>query len=345
MDRIIACACVALAAALAACSSSSSSEARIGSTTTALEFCTTTSELQLEQIARCLKVAPPMLASIRELSAPACAALDHEVAAGRATYDPTKGAACARAWATRDCSGQMAWPSGFDTAQPFDAPPECHAAIVGTIPPEGECWSSAGCAGGFCAARVDACGGVCIPFAGEGEDGVCAPGLGHTMDPERSSCERPSGEGGRCPCAAGLYCDVSGSEPVCRTQQTSGPCDWAECAPGYSCNGIPRACLPIVDVGAGCGATAVCGYGAYCHSSTGTCVAFPDVGQPCTVSRDGMIGDVPCARGWCDVETSTCRAPKADGEPCAWFSECRGYCDYTTFQCSGADVAPVCTPP
>lgn len=158
------------------------------------------------------------------------------------------------------------------------------------------------------------------------------------------------------PCAEGLQCRLG----VCtRAADIGGPCraDSSDCRPGLVCDRDrciePRftveaggpcgdaggACSPLerlACVGDRCVASRVVGAGEPCDElvrrcpgemtclcttvgpcSEGVCGTFPGVGEPC---RLGRFCD-PRTQAWCD-ETSTCRAPSGDGEPCSIARPC-----------------------
>ena len=226
----------------------------------------------------------------------------------------------------------------------------------------GACWSATDCADGFCAATSQ-CGGQCLAYSTEGQPctAPCAPGLVCAADPSGDTtwgiCSKLSDAGGPCPCKQGLYCeDGSGlpggqstATPSCQPQRESGFChQWDACAAGFVCAGDVSSCVPLVGLGASCGAAARCGWGSYCDPATSACAAYPDLGQPCVLTRDGTTAQLPCMHGWCDASgTKKCVSPKADGEPCSSYDECASYaCDTVQQRCVGSGYVPqVCVPP
>jgi hypothetical protein len=347
MNRGSTYACAAGAVLLFACGKQD-----VGSTASALEFCTTTRGIAADNAARCMKMSPAARASFVERGAPTCASVAHEVQMGRASYDPARGAACARAMAEM-------WDCAFSGVAPEAKLDDCRLALRGKVDAGGECWSNVDC-DGACLLAWPSCSGRCTRPAAVGDscDALpCLPGLSCTLELVSGStysgrCRVASGPGGPCPCRDGFYC---GADQTCQPQRTSGFCErWNECADGFACAGSPGMCLRIAGEGESCGIRP-CGFGYRCDAASSTCVVLPDIGQRCVLEIDGTTGELQCVSGWCDVDgTKACRAPKGEGEPCGDWGpqafpgrhgqECDGYCDPTTQRCVALTSA-TCTAP
>ncbi len=341
---------VCLAVLITACSDPGTT---VGSTADAEHFCRTLSQLSIDKQAECFKVALAVTSEQAEQVADRCAAMQHEVDAARASYDAVKGSACAHSLA--------ALPGCAAYASMMNPTADCTAAVRGTVGPTGACWSASDCADGYCTSFMG-CGGQCVAYSMEGQPCTtpCAPGLVCTWDYLGGSpygiCSTPSDVDGPCPCKQGLFCDYgpavtgggSGPPPTCQPQLTSGFChNFDECAPGFVCAGEVSSCVPLVGLGAPCGAASYCGWGSYCDSATSACAAYPDLGQACVLSRNGTTAELRCIRGTCDSSgTKTCVARKPEGEACTSYDECASYfCDSVQQRCGGVYVPPVCTPP
>jgi hypothetical protein len=328
----------------------------VGSTATAFDFCKTFSDITADKFGQCWSAAPAVIDELKAQDEVLCPGMQAEVDAGRAVYDPGKGGSCARTLASLDgCTVflDFLW-VGPEFRRPV-LPADCAAALIGAVAPGGQCSQSMDCAGGYCNAPMS-CGGPalsgqCVAFPTEGQPcpaGVCLAGLGCNFAfTSAAVCVALSAADGPCPCQAGLYCDTSGATPNCKATTTNGFCTTGlECAPGYECSGVPKACIPLVGLGARCGGLAECGMGYYCDSGSGTCAPQPTIGQSCVLSRNDTTAQLQCIGGWCDAAgTKACQPRKADGQTCTSYDECIGYCDTSTQTCAGASQGPGCIVP
>lgn len=236
--------------------------------------------------------------------------IEAAIAAGRVTYDASKAPACVAALAARACD-----------ALTQREPPECQAALDGTVEVGGDCTLDAECKGQTYCKSSGACPGQCAALEPAGgrctDDGDCQPGL--QCPGETLTCARPSAVGEDC---------GGGVAP--------------DCAPGSLClgddqeEGVPGKCRSITsvfvgDVGASCGGFVsggsdftLCKPNLSCALSfegtslSGQCVEKFAANGPCKASfPDG------CPAGqFCDTPTSppsldgTCRPVPKAGERC-----------------------------
>lgn len=241
-----------------------------------------------------------------------CSQLSKEVAAGRVSYDGTNAGACLTAYQSLSCI-QLAGSS-------VSLEPACAGILTPHVAAGGSCYDDADCIGGECN-ESETCPGKCEAYLAAGADcgvmipGHCGPGL-ECID---GACGTPSQVGGPCPCADGLWCDISDTTypaGVCKAKQTSGTCDPNEdqCEFGYVCAGT---CQPPVGPGGDCSASPylLCGFftGYYCGTDN-KCTALPVVGQSCTTA---------CSLGsYCDATTKLCTAAKQLGDACSLATPC-----------------------
>ena len=253
---------------------------------------------------------------------------------GRFVYNPTKGALCAKAFATAPCSVAGAAPGSPIVVA-------CTGMLDGTVPPGGDCVYSDECTSHNCITRAcgdTCCLGSCADSSDVGAnctdptacfpDNYCTVGQAPTANgppPGTGTCQRFLGLGESCGvklCQRGLACDPRTG--TCAAPVKDGqPCwpDGARCDnQGSFCNGAPGVCQPAGVPGASCffpsSATQSCVFYAYCQRSssdpsTGVCVPRPGVGEPCTSSSPSIY--CSCTDGICQypptppctVETAT----------------------------------------
>jgi len=252
---------------------------------------------------------------------------------GTVVYDGTKFDACAKAIVASGCAlaGE---------------PPECTAALDGTVEIGGDCQMDVECKGGdtYCKTGA-ACPGSCQKkeLAGGmcGRDGDCAAGLVCSKDTQK--CIVPAALGADCeggsspPCAPGTFCIGSEDNPpkpgkcMSNTEAFSGKqgesCYFGgapACSPELRCivtgigtGGIETACQEPYASGVACkpGIPDPCPVDEYCNvpqnSLDGTCTPRPKAGEPCAK----LFNDDVCAPNTrCDG--GTCRPRQKLGGTC-----------------------------
>jgi hypothetical protein len=230
------------------------------------------------------------------------------IADGRVEYEGRSAAECLRILRTRGC----------ESVNP--RMPACDAALRGTIPLGGSCWSSVECAGDAGCDRTSACPGTCAPLRALGEPCVVIEDCAHGLGCYSGTCQRAAREGEPCSlfgaeCEGGLVCVGTGPDPTCRrvesvyTGALGSPCDpdGSLCIPSSVCafdrleGTVPRyVCASPAPLGGPCR------------------YAFPDAclaGQRCDADPFGMGGSFD----------GTCRPLPVHGEPCAGGSACAAH--------------------
>jgi hypothetical protein len=259
--------------------------------------------------AECLKQNPAYLtAPGPSTSFDFCAEEAKSIAQGRATYDPSREAACTTAIRAFTCADF--WPMFSGGI----APAACQGLLTGRASAGSSCRLTTDCLSGYCTSEwTFACPGTCQPEVGLGGDCQQAPcGAGLRCDYSNlaaPSCAVAGGAGEACPCAFDLWCDTSAGAPgTCRLLITTGPCDPQNSACGFGTRCDGGTCQPLPGPGESCSSALPCGQGYECR---GTCQPWPRVGEPCTRK---------CLGGWCYVSpatnTGTCQAYLPLGAPC-----------------------------
>jgi hypothetical protein len=263
--------------------------------------------------------------------------IEQSIAAGKVVYDGKKVKACIAAIEARGCSME-------------GEPPECTAALDGTVEVDGDCELNAECKGGDTYCKVGAaCPGKCakkeLAGADCGSDDDCAAGLQCSKATQK--CFVPAAEsaacegGGSAPdCAPGFFCigsDDDAKKPgACKTfadafsGKSGDPCFFdgkPACTSDLRCivesvdpvaGKIVTACGQPFASGAACKIAIPdgCPTGEYCKAEPdkfdGTCTARPKAGEPC----GKMIDDDVCAADT-RCENGTCRARQHLGGSCS----------------------------
>ncbi|MCS6798408.1 MAG: hypothetical protein NZ898_07750 [Myxococcota bacterium] len=276
--------------------------------------------------------------------------IDEAVAAGRIRYDASRACACLDAFSRFSCDSEFG-----------DAPPpECVAALEGTVAVGGACSIHEECqAGAFCR-LTDSCPGTCTMRAAEnqpcGDDMLCAFGLScqGSVTGGESRCRmaaragEPCGDSDGRECGGFLECQRTSPEgsgtcqPATTFTATEGmPCDIEDgvlCAEGLSCafmrstTGAPELRCVRREVGSdgSCVVSVpdVCGSDRYCNVSgmsfSGTCAPLPTAGQPCTPFGRCAPGHA-CVfgeGGGGGPGSGTCRRLQDNGGACTASREC-----------------------
>ncbi len=167
-------------------------------------------------------------------------------------------------------------------------------------------------------------------------------------------------------CRSDLYCDVSGSCPICQERPgAGGDCSGsADCAIGTYCEPTTELCTAAKTVNAACSGDDECA-SSYCHESLGTCQQPVAKGQACGVADrcagfllcDGgicasrrmpgesctawtpgisnCVADAACVSGHC-TQVAVCGQTIPVGEPCTFTGGCTAtaFCDDSTGTCT-----------
>jgi hypothetical protein len=270
--------------------------------------------------------------------------IQSKIDGGTVHYDGAKASACINAIAARTCA----------TFNDRD-PPECLAAIDGTVDLGGDCTLDDECKGiAFCQSTTNTCPGTCTSLLVAGmacsKNDHCAAGL--VCSEETKLCVAPTGvdqpcEYGKPPCAAGLVClgkdDNAKTPGTCKASAQAfaaddgAACDAAKgqmCKTGLSCAAISLTLVPWTityqcvkagsyAVGAACKPAwpEACTAGNYCKVSNaltfdGTCAPRPQVGEAC----DDKKGP-PCRTGAVCV-ANKCQDFAANGVSCTGDAMC-----------------------
>ena len=304
-----------------------------GGATSLSAFCASLNAALAGAAVKCLHASATYLAAEHQESlGPDCGDLQKAANAGRLTFNSASAKACLDA--VSSCAV-------FDPQRAVPAP--CLVALGGTVGVGGTCFQDTDCqAGSFCDTAT-ACPGACVAYAALGGDctsSPCDPSL--ACDNGTGKCVAQAAAGAACAnadpqCQAGLYCDPSGSTPICAAQKTSGACSTGldQCATGYACTGTGSStCQSLIGLGGDCStAPELCGLGFECGAD-GKCASLPTIPNACSV---GQL----CVGGYCD-STGHCAAWKKKGDPCSTdqAAQCvTGICDGS--RC----VSDTCSPP
>ncbi len=252
--------------------------------------------------------------------------LEQGIEAGTVVYDGSKVKACLSAVEKSGC--------GLN-----GEPPECTAALDGTVEVGGDCQMNTECKGGDTLCKVEAaCPGKCAKKGLAGADcereSDCTAALKCSKDTNK--CVAPAAEGQACEgggtapeCQPGLFClgsDNDGKKPgSCKTladgfSGKSGDACWFEGKP--ACTTDLRCVVESIDFATGkiatkCGAGFAsgaackiaipdgCPTGEYCKVAAkaidGTCTPRPKAGEPCgkLFDDDVCAADTRCEGGQC----------------------------------------------
>ena len=255
----------------------------------------------------------------------------------------------------------------------LESVPACHQVFEGTVAVGGTCRINEECVGdAFCDQSDSGCPGTCVARAARGAgcswDGDCSqvegPSACSNVDicvPEATAA--PASLGATCgtaatdtastvtPCAAGLYCDYDFDldKSICKQYAAEGAAcgDGERCASGLACtpSASGRSCTKVAivnAVGAVCNETdptkayAGCNVFARLRCVEGQCQPLGDgsVGSGCAPNFD--LEGICDYGNFCDSDTATCMAEKADGSPCQSSSECASHI------CGGSSDAETC---
>jgi hypothetical protein len=262
---------------------------------------------------------------------------------GTMRYDGAKAQACLNAIAARTCA----------TFNDRD-PPECLAAIDGTVDLGGDCTLDDDCKGSaLCRSTTGTCPGKCTALLVAGQacakNDNCASGL--VCSSETKMCVQPVGADQKCeygqpPCAPGLLClgkdDTAKTSGTCKSSAQAfsadegAVCDPAKgqlCKTGLSCAAagvtvVPPAitfkCVKAGSYAAGLACKPAfpdaCATGTYCKNGTGAlaldgvCTALPQSGEACGKDSQCQPNTV-CVAG-------TCRSLVANGVSCTGDAMC-----------------------
>jgi hypothetical protein len=169
------------------------------------------------------------------------------------------------------------------------------------------CAENARCIDSFC----DFATTTCVAYRTEGEP-CTSTGQCGTNVCANQTCQRRPGPG----------------EP-CDTESLAGQCSHI----GYTCSASSLTCVPVGLSGDTCSTQSECSDIYNCDA--GTCQLGPELGETCGELEGGCIDN-----SYCDFDTLTCTARKADGAMCNDDNECRSdYCDVATATCA---AEPVC---
>jgi hypothetical protein len=265
-----------------------------------------------------------------------------EIDRGKMRYDSAKVQACLNAIASRTCA----------TINDRD-PPECLAAIDGTVDLDQGCTLDEDCKGiAFCQSTNNTCPGRCTSLLNAGlpcsKNDNCAPGL--LCSEETKACVLPVGADQKCeygqpPCATGLVClgkdDTAKTPGTCRASAQAfaadegAACDPTKgqlCKTGLSCAVLNVTLVPVtityqcVKTGSHAAGVAckvafpdACASGNYCKTGAlqlvdGVCAALPQTGEAC--GKDSQCQtSTTCVNG-------TCRSLVANGVSCTGDAMC-----------------------
>jgi hypothetical protein len=148
----------------------------------------------------------------------------------------------------------------------------------------------------------------------------------------------PCGGSARVPCRPGLVCAqaAAGADFTCTPLGQAGDaCDLGGCADDLYCDHTGHCAVPVAGPGEPCDVPDAwsCRAPAVCHLQTSTCTAAIAVGEPCASSIGGRS---ECGRGaFCTLargdSDARCEAQKGDGEPCFVDEECLSWSCFAAF--------------
>lgn len=263
------------------------------------------------------------------------------IEAGTLVYHPEEARGCLDAFLDAGCD----IPS-------TRTPPECEAALEGTVALGGDCNDSLECEGALYCHFENQCPGACDSLEAAGspctDDGDCEDGLSCQGD----ECMAPAGEGDACggdgdpDCSLGLFCVGAdeGTSGACQpvdellTGRDGDACDpiggGPLCREGLSCildSVTPGTFEPVflcagaVASGAACkpGFPDQCPDDEMCDADVdageldGTCISLPDDGEPCA----GTTLGAGCAPGLSCID-NVCTQMARIGEACTTDDAC-----------------------
>lgn len=252
-----------------------------------------------------------------------------DVASGRVTYDPVKGAACTASIRNAPCTTTAAVAKQVE-------PSPCAGAFVGTVAAGQPCFVSGECVAGAACTLTAACSMAC-----------CA-----------GTCTAPVATGQSCasaPCMAGQYCRQTGQSTFkCTPKGTAegAPCDAGDacvaplfCAPDPG--GMTGSCVKSLPAtGAACNPFAGCDddLQEYCNAQ-GVCAKRVGVGQACLTTTmpagDNCVWWAYCAGGTCKAFGSAGATCQTDANG---VSDCLGgqICQTPGMTCAAAPAAVSC---
>lgn len=258
---------------------------------------------------------------------------------GRAVYDAAAAEACVEGVGALPCTEQW-MPTGIVRA-PHDQVPACAAALDGTVPIGGTCYTHYDCAGigvsSFCEFADDGCSGQCVARPTVGA--ACSPqgslaqrcGRGMFCAPDTMTCQPRIADGAACTghgeCRVGHGCFdnlcgpppatvVSGAACTANFQCPEFDQPLGEVCTGEGTEEPPYHCQPRIAEGQTCNLdnSSRCQLGTVCRDAGAgpVCVAVPDDGESCATTGfcNGFL-----TGHWCD-DASTCQPPGAAGEAC-----------------------------